>query len=79
LDRAYVAFDGADELAHALVELVQQHAGEAAAGLEQPHEGGAVQHREARIAEGNEVVLALLVLEHRAFADPATGAGRRRR
>ena len=41
--------------------------------LEQPHEGWPVHHGEARVAQRHEVVLARLVLQDRALAEPAAG------
>src|SRR5690606_30355769 len=69
-----VMLDGRDELPHPLVELAHQEAVEARAVLEQPHEGGARHHREPRVADRHDIVLARLVLDDRTLAEPAAGA-----
>src|SRR5690606_28499759 len=60
-----------DELAQAFVELMDEETVERDAVVEQPQEGRPVHHRKPRRTDGDEVVLALLVLEQGAFAEPS--------
>ena len=59
--------------------LVDQKAVEADAGIEEPHERGAVHQGEAGVAERHDIVLAGLTLDHRTFAEPAAGPDARKR
>src|SRR5205085_2594773 len=70
LEQALVLHHG-DELAQALVQLHQQEAVEADVGVEQPLEGRARHVRHAAFAQRHHVVLARLVLQQRALAEPA--------
>src|SRR5262245_45247849 len=66
-----VAFDGRHEVSRALVELLHKKVGKTGAVFEQPLAGSPVQHFNVRVACGDHVLLALLILEERAFANPA--------
>ena len=59
-----LVFDHADELSQALVELHQQEARKRHARFQQPVEGGALQAGHARVAQGDDVVVARFVLQH---------------
>jgi hypothetical protein len=66
-----VAFDGRHEVSRALGELLHKKTGKTGAVFEQPLAGSPVQHCNVCVAYGDHVVLALLILEERAFANPA--------
>ena len=66
----------ADELRHALVQLMQQITVERDAGVQQPVERRRRQSRHHRIAQRDDVIFSDFALEQRALTDPA--AGRRR-
>ncbi len=68
-----LGFEQADELAEALVDLLDDRVVEGEAVVEQPAEGFALHAGNARGAQRDHVVAARLGLQQRTFAEPAAG------